>query len=50
MAYSEDYRKRVIAYRKEGHTFRETKEVFKVTTDTIQKWEKRLSVKLILKN
>ena len=42
MAYSEDYRKRVIAYRKEGHTFRETKEVFKVTTDTIQKWEKRL--------
>ena len=42
MAYSEDYRKRVIAYRKEGHTFRETKEVFKVTIDTIQKWEKRL--------
>ena len=42
MAYSEDYRKRVTAYRKEGHTFRETKEVFKVTVDTIQKWEKRL--------
>ena len=33
MAYSEDYRKRVIAYREEGHTFRETKEVFKVAID-----------------
>ena len=42
MAYSEDYRKRVIAYREEGHTFRETHEVFKVAVDTIQKWEKRL--------
>ena len=42
MAYSEDYRKRVIAYRKEGHTFKETHEVFKVAIDTIQKWEKKL--------
>ena len=42
MAYSEDYRKRVIDYRKEGHTFKETHEVFKVAIDTIQKWEKML--------
>ena len=32
----------MIAYREERHTFRETKEVFKVEIDTIQKWEKRL--------
>ena len=42
MAYSEDYRKRVIAYRKEGHTYREAHEVFKVAIDTIPKWEKKL--------
>ena len=34
MAYSEDYRKRVIDYRKEGHTYRQTCEVFKVALIT----------------
>ena len=42
MAYDQKYRKRTLEYWHEGHTFRETKEVFKVTIDTIQKWEKRL--------
>lgn len=41
MAYSEDYRRRVIEYRKEGHTFKETMQVFKVALSTIQKWEKK---------
>ena len=34
MAYSEDYRKRVIEYRKEGHTYRQACEVFKVALIT----------------
>lgn len=49
MTYSEDFRKRVIEYRKEGHTFKETKEVFKIATDTIQKWEKKLKEEGTLK-
>ena len=39
MVYSEDYRKRVIAYCEEWHTFKETHDVFKVAVDTIQKWD-----------
>ena len=41
MSYSEDYRKRTIEYRQEGHTLRETHEVFKVSVGTIRTWEKR---------
>ena len=42
MSYSEDYRKRVIEYRKEGHTLMNTHEVFKVAIITIRKWEIKL--------
>ena len=49
MAYSEDYRRRVIEYRKEGHTFKETMQVFKVALSTIQKWEKKLKEEGTLK-
>ncbi len=49
MAYSEDYRRRVIEYRKEGHTFKETMQVFKVALITIQKWEKKLKEEGTLK-
>ena len=40
MSYPEEYRKRTIAYRQEGHTFEETKEIFKVFISTIRVCEK----------
>jgi transposase len=40
MSYSTDYRKRVIEYRKEGHTLEETKRTFKVSISTIRSWER----------
>lgn len=43
MAYSIDYRKRVMEYLEEGHTQAETREVFKVGTSTIKEWKKLLS-------
>lgn len=42
MSYSEDFRKRTIEYREEGHTLEKTSEVFKVSITTIRKWEKQL--------
>lgn len=41
MSYSEDYRKRTIEYRAEGHTLEETHKVFKVSIGTIRTWEKQ---------
>ena len=40
MAYSEDYRKRVIAYREEGHPFKGTHEVLKIAIDISQNGKK----------
>jgi len=42
MAYSEDYRMAAIEYKKDGHTFKELKKVFKVTPRTYYKWLKNL--------
>jgi transposase len=41
MAYSIDYRKRVIEYRQEGHTPANIYEVFKVHASTLRAWERR---------
>ena len=41
MSYSEDYRKRTIEYRGEGHTLEETHKVFKVSVSTIRTLEKQ---------
>ena len=49
MAYSEDYRKRVIEYRTEGHTLMETSKVFKVAIITIRQWENKLKEEGTLK-
>jgi len=38
--YSEDFRKRIIEYREEGHTLEETRKIFKVSIKTIRTWEK----------
>ena len=43
MAYSKDYRKRVLEYLEEGHTQAEAQEVFKIGCTTIKKWKKLLS-------
>ena len=42
MSYSKDLRERVLAYISEGHTQKETSEVFKVGTTTIKAWKKLL--------
>ena len=42
MAYSIDYRKRVIEYREEGNSLRKTSKVFKVAVPTIREWERKL--------
>ncbi|MDR0400184.1 MAG: transposase, partial [Treponema sp.] len=34
MAYSADYRKAAIAFKQAGHTFKELKEAFKITSRT----------------
>ena len=49
MSYSEDYRKRVIEYRNEGHTLKETGEVFDIAASTICRWNKRLKEEGTLK-
>ena len=41
MSYSKEYRKRTIEYREEGHTLKETHQVFKVAVSTIRSWEKQ---------
>jgi transposase len=43
MAYSKDYRKRVLEYLEEGHTQAEAQKVFKVGCTTIKEWKKLLS-------
>ena len=43
MAYSIDYRRRVIEYLKEGHSQEETSMIFKVGTTTIKNWLSLLS-------
>lgn len=42
MAYSEDYRKRAVAYHREGHTQAEVFAAFKVYPKTIRDWENRI--------
>jgi transposase len=42
MSYDKKYRQRAIGYLEEGHTYRETAEVFKVSTTTLQGWKSLL--------
>ena len=42
--YSLDYKKRVVEYRLENHTTKETAEIFKIGTTTVNKWVKELKV------
>jgi transposase len=53
MAYSKDYRKAAIDFKRRGHTFKELKDVFKITPRTYYQWveslETRGSVKVKIK-
>jgi transposase len=40
MAYSEDFREAAVAYKDNGHTFAELKEVFGITNKTYDDWKK----------
>ena len=50
MAYSEDLRKRVIAYLAEGHTQASAQKEFKIGLTTIKGWKKRYAETGSLKN
>lgn len=41
MSYSKDLRERAVAYRKAGHTLKETSAVFGVGRTAISNWEKK---------
>jgi len=43
MSYDVKYRQRALSYMDEGHSYRETAEVFKVSTTTLQKWKSQLN-------
>ena len=42
MAYSIDYIKRAVAYKQEGHTFKELKEAFGIPSITYYDWARKL--------
>ena len=42
MSYEVKYRERSMEYLREGHTYKETAEVFKVSVTTLQEWKNRL--------
>jgi len=43
MAYSIDFIKRAVAFRKEGHTFAQLREAFNIPSATYYDWEEKLS-------
>lgn len=49
MAYDEKYRKRAIAYKEAGHTFKELKEVFGIGANTYYDWKTLLETTGTLK-
>jgi transposase len=42
MAYSMDYRKRAVAYKQEGHTFKQLREAFGIPSETYYQWKEKL--------
>jgi transposase len=40
MAYSTDYKKCAVEYKRNKHTFEETKEIFRMSRSTYYEWEK----------
>ncbi|MDR1220528.1 MAG: transposase [Treponema sp.] len=42
MAYSIDYKKRAVAYKQEGHTFKQLREAFGIPSETYYQWKENL--------
>lgn len=42
MAYSIDYRKRAVAYKQEGHNFKELYEAFQIHPESYYRWKREL--------
>jgi len=42
MAYSIDYKKRAVAYKQEGHTFKQLREAFGIPSETYYDWKEKL--------
>ena len=42
MAYSKDFKKRAVAYKQEGHTFKQLKEAFGIPSETYYQWKEKL--------
>jgi transposase len=40
--YSIDYKRRAVAYKEEGHTFKELKEAFRIPAETYYQWKEKL--------
>jgi transposase len=43
MAYSKDFRERAVAYKQEGHTFKQLREAFGIPSETYYDWKKKLA-------
>ena len=43
MAYSKDYRERAVAYKQEGHTFKQLREAFGIPSETYYDWKEKLA-------
>jgi transposase len=37
-----DYRKRAVAYKQEGHTFKQLREAFGIPSETYYQWKEKL--------
>lgn len=44
MAYDEKYRERAVAYKNNGHTFKQLKETFMISSSTYYEWVKNKEV------
>ena len=40
MSYSKDYKKCAVEYKRNNHTFEETREIFRMSKSTYYEWEK----------
>lgn len=38
MGHSKDFKERAVSYRLEGHTIAETSKIFRIGTDTLNRW------------
>jgi transposase-like protein len=44
MAYSRDFKERAVAFKQDGHTFKQLKEAFGIPSETFYDWKKKLEI------